>query len=368
MSKIWATAKLVLNSHKLHQATPAMEKLANKINKIGGEGVIDGDTLSEDLFYSMDTHSRSGEFSEMVEAGLPDLKKAAAGKKAWWFNDPDGEWMDVCFMFGTEKQIIAKLTQVAADAKAEHDKIIKETTYTDPLTVKIAEEIAQKFGGTCSSPDLSIDYRNWDRTDGLRLSFGGTGFGQTLKLNQVTVSKKNGPTTYFTNRKDLDNYLDSLPVDNIPTGLLIHGHLTKEYFIRRDQITPQLERLINKLRDIPCYEVHGLITLRLPKITVKPEWSARATEVGNLNLLSILETHAIEMCKITWGFGINNDRDISISFDLDKAIAIAKGELQLIATTAHVSCKPCDPDAFPRWSDTEMKALAQAFLESVDAI
>ena len=118
MKKPWKTATLVLTmEHKWRQATPAMQKayVALWTNEWGCPHERE---YNPTVGFAIDTHVRSGEFTELVRAQAEKVRKQAKGRKIWWISDPNEEWMDVVFLFGEAKDILKHLATVKANKEA----------------------------------------------------------------------------------------------------------------------------------------------------------------------------------------------------------------------------------------------------------
>lgn len=131
----------VLNSYGFSRAGTKIEKLLNKVTGIE----------KLDFGYTLDTHPRSGDFTTMVDCGIPMVKKHAKRRKIWWVDDTNNEWCSVFFLFGPERLIIEKLKAVIDSECTEVKKVKNAHMWlgeqpTVPMAKSIARTIINAFG------------------------------------------------------------------------------------------------------------------------------------------------------------------------------------------------------------------------------
>ena len=215
MSKVWEVAEAVLNKRGWKMVGPKLEKLVYSMWKVNEEE----EDLQCDWMYSLDTHARSGEFSEMVVAGENKVTEKAKGRKIWWLNDLDGEWMHVTILFGTEKELTKKAQAVIDESqKSRNDKV-----FHDQLSVEQVDALGEKFGG--KKTELGKRSCLWfTREDGRELHFtavGGVGDGYNegprIRFMHKDVTKSEHPMIneiYFNRIGQLEVFIDCLPEDH----------------------------------------------------------------------------------------------------------------------------------------------------------
>jgi hypothetical protein len=138
---VWRPAEILLNSYGFSRAGTKIEKLLYKV--VGIEKL--------DFGYSLNTHPRSGDFTTMVDMGIPMVKKHAKRRKIWWVNDTNNEWCNVFFLFGPKHLIIEKLKAVIDSERAEVKKVKNIHMWlgeqpTVPMAKSIARTIINAFG------------------------------------------------------------------------------------------------------------------------------------------------------------------------------------------------------------------------------
>lgn len=102
-----------------------------------------------DYDHETDTHARSGEFDNMLQVDLKNIKKKANGKEI--FASPDEEYFSVSFFFGSEDEIVAKLGKLLVKQKRTNE----DAKFTESLTKELADELGNKFA------DVPASGRTW---------------------------------------------------------------------------------------------------------------------------------------------------------------------------------------------------------------
>lgn len=104
--------------------------------------------------HETDTHARSGEFDNLLQQDLKNIKNEADGKEI--FASPDEEYFTVYFFFGSEDEIVAKLEKLLAKQKQSN----KDAKFTDTLDKELADKLGTLFADVPKSGATFTD-RRW---------------------------------------------------------------------------------------------------------------------------------------------------------------------------------------------------------------
>lgn len=361
VTDVWEVAEMVLNNRGWRKITPEMDKLIHSIYKFDDDelgGTLTGvDADERDMFdYSMNTHPRSGEFSQMVHDGADKLIAKASGQTIWWVPDPCGEWTSVEFFFGDEPIIVEKLKHKLATLKTIGRQRRKQA-YRDAIGPAIAAEIGEKFG-IKGNGGL---YPEYVRPDGMVLKFCGEAFYQNAspKRNTVCLELAGENVRFFNNRQEIDEFLATLPPLVVPVGRTVWID-NKILFVLESEISPELAADLDLLNSLP-ERICGLVTLELPHMRSEKKWRQYVNPITGVDLAGRVAKRK-EACYLSYGY----QNTVKRAFPFVDAVSVVRGE-KVLAIVGQLRVSP--PVCYgPNEIRVELLQIHQRLVDTVEAI